>query len=233
MNNYLRLAGAACVFLAASSCISATSYVDSAFPDRKLKEITAPGKPILVTLDFQFRTNGTYNADAKFIYQSRVIQLLERTRVFKVLPHTEASLRDNRAPTPCLTIAIDNRADLDYARRRGAQIGASFGGLGGFVTDEYVMTAYLKDGHGDGTANGDTVIYRNDYQHYLHTGLGSHSPPNGLEPRSTQEAFSLILEQLIFTFVYDFASSSRDRFVYSTLRICTESIPGCTWSPSI
>ena len=122
------------------SCVSSVTYVDSAFPDRKLEEIAVPDQPELVSIDFQFRTNGTYNADVKFMYQGFIESLLRATKVFDIADQNEGSSILDGAPIQQLVIVLDNRADLGYAMQKGAQIGGSFGAVGGFVTDEYMMT---------------------------------------------------------------------------------------------
>lgn len=171
----------ACVSL--SGCLSARMYVDPALPVVGSEDFSAPVEPQSANVLFEFRTKG--NANARATQETRLIALeaVRTSGLFSDVVDGGAGPADGQ-----LRIVIDNVPVTDNAVAKGVGTGLTMGLVGSMVTDGYVCTArYTRDG----------VTTEATVEHALHTTIGNHGGPEGLQAVPVQQAIETVVSQLV------------------------------------
>ena len=168
-----------------SGCLTTKMYVDPALPVVTKAELPAISDPQPAALLFEFRTKGNPNARATKEVRPMVISALQESGLFSTLTDTT-----NDPAGAQLKIVIDNIPLTDNAAAKGFGTGLTFGLAGSMVTDGYVATATY-------TANGKTT--ETTVKHAIHTTVGNHGGPDGLEAVPMQTAVSTIVNQMVLT----------------------------------
>ena len=166
--------------LAMTGCLSAKSYVDPALPHVSKGDLVQAQQPQPVQLLFEFRTKGTANARATEQLRPRIVSVAAESGLFSTVssdPNSGGALK----------IVIDNVPITDNAAAKGFGTGLTFGLVGSMVTDGYVCTAtYSRNG----------VTTEASAKHALHTTIGNHAGPPGLQPMDMQSAVNQVMDQL-------------------------------------
>lgn len=166
-----------------SGCLSARMYVDPALPVLGSDDFRAPADPQSANVLFEFRTKG--NANARATQETRLIALeaVRKSGLFSDVIDGGATAADAQ-----LKIVIDNIPVTENAAAKGVGTGLTMGLVGSMVTDGYLCTAsYTRDG----------VTTQTTVQHALHTTIGNHSGPEGLQPVPAQQAVETVVTQMV------------------------------------
>ncbi len=178
------------VLLSLSACFAPKSYVDPALPEVSFASLRPNGDPKPIQLFFEFQTNGGLNAAGTSQARPRVVSILLRSKQFsaiRISPETS----DRR-----LFITINNFGNLDKAGP--VATGLTFGALGSAVTDRYAMDVTFQ-------APGREAI-RKTYAHAVYSTVGNAPGPPGLQPHTSDEAFGIVLEQLLLSLLRDLSA---------------------------
>ena len=169
--------------LAAPGCMSQHCYVGDKLPRVALSEIQPGPSPVDVRLLFEFQTNGAANPDMSKQLRPKVIAAIAETGVFKAIHDAEGK------DLAHLEIVLNNTGDASNSEVQGAVTGLTLGLAGSLVTDHYAWRAtWTTPGH-------DPIV--KNYEHEMHTAIGNHSGPAGLEPLTMDQAADQIIQQLV------------------------------------
>lgn len=176
------------ILLLGLGCLSPKSYVDPVLPKVGAASINRTD-PKVIILEAQFLRAGKRlpKADAEVREKVRT-QLLASGAVKEVLASPDPSKL-------LLKIDMDNVGDTGSAVAKGIGTGLTFGLAGSMVTDGYVFTATIQ--------RPNSPEIRKTYKHAIHTTIGNHKGPDGLEPMSLGLAFDKVVEGLVFNLVKD------------------------------
>jgi hypothetical protein len=172
-----------------TGCTASKAYIDPKFRDADYLSIKASDspRPVLVTATFQ--TNGKPNKQLHTLVRKKVTKVLAATRVF-----TEpANAQTNQAGR--LEITVNNVANIGGAVGKGVGTGLTLGLAGSEVVDGYEMTAIY-------TPTGGSPVTKT-YKHAIHTTIGVHSAPEGMEPVPSADAFDQVVEDMLLNFLRD------------------------------
>ncbi len=175
--------------LALTGCLQIRSYVDPKLPRASLNDVHPSASPQALQLAFKFQINGKSHPSIARKYRPQVVRVLSDSKLFSTISSS------NSTDTAQLQIVMNDPADIGDAVGKGLMTGLTFGGAGSLVTDAYLFTATY-------TAPGKTPVTK-IYQHALHSTIGNKKGPEGLEPKSLNDAFAEVLEQLILNLLHD------------------------------
>ncbi|MGY1459035.1 MULTISPECIES: hypothetical protein [unclassified Luteimonas] len=177
------VAAALVVCISLSGCLSARMYVDPTLPVVGSEDFTTPTDPQSANVLFEFRTKG--NANARATQETRLIALeaVRKSGLFSDIVDGGAKAADSQ-----LKIVIDNVPVTENAAAKGVGTGLTLGLAGSMVTDGYLCTASYTSG---GVTTETTV------EHALHTTIGNHGGPEGLQPVPAQQAVETIVSQMV------------------------------------
>ena len=165
------------------------SYVDPKFRDADYLSIKAPDSPRPVVVTAIFQTNGKPKKQLHTLVRKKVTKVLAATRIF-----TEAAnAQTNQAGR--LEITVNNVGDIGGAVGKGVGTGLTFGLAGSAVVDGYEMTAIY-------TPVGGSPVTKT-YKHAIHSTVGLHSAPKGMEPVPIADAFDQVVEDMLLNFLRD------------------------------
>lgn len=171
-----------------TACIAPKSYVDPALGSVDRAQIKRDTTPLLY-LTVHFQTNG----EAKPKVDSAVLQKL-KTQLLAT--GAIQNIKEGQGTDgPHLEFTMNNVADKGDATAKGIGTGLTFGLAGNMVTDGYVFTVVLE-------RQGQDPI-RKEYKHAIHTTIGNHDGPPGLQPMTTGEAVDRVIEQVAGHIVAD------------------------------
>lgn len=173
-----------------TGCLSPKSYVDPKFRDATYLSLKPQEKAIPVTVEASFQLNGKEVKRQNQQVRSRVNKVLFNSRVF-CEPDVE-----QRAAAGRLKIVVNDRGNIGSAVGKGMVTGFTFGLVGAKVVDSYAMTAEYTP------ANGKPLVSKT-YEHAIHSTVGVHSAPAGLEPVAMEVAFDQIIEDMLLNFLRD------------------------------
>lgn len=185
---YQRLRAAAsllvllCLAFGLTGCLSMKSYVDPALPVVVKADLPTVSTPAPVQVLFEFRTKGNVNAAATAEIKPRVVAAVAESGLFR-------TINDATQSGGILKVVIDNVPQTDNAAAKGFGTGLTLGLAGSIVTDGYVCTATYSR---DGKTTEVTV------RHALHSTIGNHAGPTGLQPMEPQAAIHQIMDQLVW-----------------------------------
>lgn len=182
------------IALAGSGCLQVKCYVDPQFRSADYLSIKAPANPTPVVVTAIFQTNGKPKKQLHTVVRKQITKVLAATRVF-----TEAtSTRTNEAGR--LDVTVNNVGDIGSAVGKGFGTGLTFGLAGSAVVDGYVMTATYSPPAGASVTK--------TYKHALHSTVGLHSAPKGMEPVPMADAFDQVVEDMLLNFLRDLQKES-------------------------
>jgi hypothetical protein len=172
-----------------SGCLSMKSYVDPKYRDATYSEITVPDQPHPVVLTVHFLVNDKPKRQVDRTLQVAVHKVLSKSRVF-----TERG--DSTMPKPGhLDITVNDVGDLGAAGAKGVGTGLTLGLAGSEVVDGYVMTVTYNSPEGNSITK--------SYNHAIHSTIGMHGAPKGMEPMAPAEAFNKVVEDMLLNFFKD------------------------------
>lgn len=178
------------VLLSLSTCIASKSYVDPALPEVSFASLRPNADPKPVQVFVEFQTNGGLNAAGTNQLRPRVVSILLRSKQFSSV-QTSPDASDRR-----LFITINNFGDLD--KGGAVATGLTLGAVGNAVTDRYAMDATFQ-------VPGKHAL-RKTYAHAIYSTVGNASGPPGLQPHPMDEAFGIVLEQLLLNLLRDLSA---------------------------
>lgn len=180
------LAPLALAIVALTSCISSKSYVDPQFRRATMEELTVPDSPPRVALVVEFQRNGAPMPAGDGELRSAVVAALRKTGLATVVSDGgERTLR----------VVGNNIADVSAAKLSGFGTGLTLGLAGSTVTDFYEFQIELSGGGRE---------TQGTYKHAVHSRVGAGSAPiPGVEPSSTGQAFSQVVEDVLLNFFSD------------------------------
>lgn len=173
-----------------TGCLTTRSYVDPALPVVSRADFPEVVEPRPAQLLFEFRTNGNPNAAVTREVRPRVLAVADASGLFSAISQepTEGASQ--------LVIVIDNIPLTDNAAGKGFGTGLTFGAVGTMVSDGYRCTATWTE---NGTA------FEASVEHALHTTVGNHSGPAGLQGVTTAEGINQVMDQLVWNVLRDLA----------------------------
>jgi hypothetical protein len=177
------------LLVCATGCLATKAYVDPKFRSADYLSIKAPGTPLPVTVTATFQTNGKANKHLHNVVRKKLTKVLAATRVFTEPVNTNAT------PAGRLDLTVNNVGNLAGAAGKGFATGLTLGLAGSEVVDGYVMTAIY-------TPSGGAAVTRT-YEHAIHSTIGLHSAPKGMEPVPLAEAFDQVIEDMVLNFLRD------------------------------
>ena len=180
---------ASSLILAGTGCLGVKSYVDPQFRDATYQSIKPMEAPKLVTITVEFQVNGKPNKQQQVVVRRKVVRVLTATRVF-----VEAKGPSTEPPAE-LRVVVNNVGDIGAAVGKGFATGLTFGLAGSHVVDGYELTATYTP------VNGNPVI--RTYKHAIHSTIGAHSAPKGMEPVPLVDAFDQVVEEMLLNFLRD------------------------------
>jgi hypothetical protein len=180
------------LFLLASGCISARSYVDPTFPS--VPKVTAASlrksdAPPLVDLQVAFLSNGTPNARGAEFARKRMAGRLDASGVVRVAPSSGGGAYT-------LRVTMENLGDTNTAFSRGFVTGLTFGLSGSSVTEFYVFDAALEQ---PGRAPVKLSL-----KHTITSVTESGEVPAGQQAMRLEDAILRVLDELVDTMLRDF-----------------------------
>lgn len=177
--------------LLCSGCLASKSYVDPQFRDAGYASVKPCDSPVPVNLTVEFQVNGKPSGRKQVVeaVRRKITRLLTATRVFMEATPAAASIAGQ------LHVTINNYADLGGAVGKGFATGLTFGLAGSEVVDNYEMIVTHTPPEG--------VPITRKYQHAIHTTIGAHKPPPGMEPVPLADAFDQVVEEMLLNFLRD------------------------------
>jgi len=174
--------------LVTTGCFSPKAYVDPQFRRAKFEDIKPSdnSKPVVVKVSYQ--VNGKAKPRVDDYVRIRVMKVLREAKV-------RAEYKNQQTAGPHLAIVVNNLADVGDAGTKGAATGLTFGLAGCEVVDNYEMTAVYTP------ADGPPITKK--YKHALHSTIGAHSAPVGMEPVPRELAFDQIMEDMLLNLLCD------------------------------
>lgn len=169
--------------LPAAGCLSQHAYLDNKLPRVELAEIQPGAAPVPVRLVFEFQLNGAADAGVSKHLRGKVVTAMAETGLFKTIQ--DADSKD----VARLEIVMNDTGDVAGAQMQGALSGLTLGLAGSLVTDHYIWDATW-------TAPGREPVKKR-FEHELHTTVGNHDGPEGLEPIPMDQAVDLLIQQLV------------------------------------
>lgn len=170
-----------------TGCFAPKSYVAPEFRHATYENLEPKTEPLAVLVDVMFQVNGKDKPAVVAQVRPKVSRILRASRV--VSDH--AAL----ASAPRLSLVINNIGDLSDARAKGVAAGLTFGAAGVAVSDFYEMTASFTTPEG--------VSTKKLYKHAIHSTIGAHAAPKGVELVPPETAFERVLEDMLLNFLVD------------------------------
>lgn len=169
--------------LATSGCLSTKAYVGDKLPRVELAEIHPGPAPVAVRLVFQYQLNGATNIDVTRKLRPKVVAAIAETGLFKAIQESESP------DLARLEIVMNDTGDIGDAQAKGALTGLTLGLAGSLVTDHYFWDATWC------VPGGAPLTKR--FEHDLHTTVGNHSGPPGLQEVPLDQAVDQLIQQLV------------------------------------
>jgi hypothetical protein len=164
------------------------SYVAPGFNRAAKADLRPAPAPVAIDVTFRWQTNGKDKvppAGSPVL----VTRLLESSACF-----SKVSL-DGQGAEAKLDILVNNHGDMGAAFGAGFVSGLTLGGAGSSVTDHYAFSAALRrPGRADA---------KFEYAHGIISTTGLKSAPEGAAPLSSDEAFTTVMEELVFRMLKD------------------------------
>ncbi|NVK19255.1 MAG: hypothetical protein HWE30_11210 [Methylocystaceae bacterium] len=180
--NYFIIFGV--ILLLVSGCTK--SYVDPTYGKTSYDDIERRADPFKWQIQVEFQRNGEPYPQANELVYAQVERIVRASGL---------AVPVERANKATLKIILNNVVDLGEAAAKGFGTGLTFGLAGSTVTDYYEMDVTLTDG--------DMVIKKPKYKHAIHSTVGNASAPIGLSPVPVNEAFSIVLEEMVLNALKD------------------------------
>jgi len=171
-----------------TGCISAKTYVDPKFRKATYQDIKRSDQLLPVTIAVEFQVNGKPGSRQQNIIVSRkILRVLAATKVFVEENSTNVMHAGH------LKITVNDFGDMGAAVGKGFATGLTFGLAGSEVVDNYEMTIVYRP------ANGESITKQ--YRHAIHTTIGVHSAPAGMESVPPTDAFDQVVEEMLLNFI--------------------------------
>jgi hypothetical protein len=171
-----------------TGCINAKTYVDPQFRKATYQDIKRSDQLLPVTIAVEFQVNGKPGSKQQNVIVSRkVLRVLAATKVFVEANSTNTMHAGN------LKITVNDFGDMGAAVGKGFATGLTLGLAGSEVVDNYEMTIVYRP------ANGESISKQ--YRHAIHTTIGAHSAPAGMEAVPPTDAFDQVVEEMLLNFI--------------------------------
>jgi hypothetical protein len=177
------------VALLTSGCFSPKAYLDPQFRRATLIDVKPSDSPKPVVVEASFQVNGKNKPGVDKYVLSRVMKVLRTAKVFAE-DNTNQQVKASH-----LKIIVNNIGDLGAAAGKGVATGLTFGLAGSEVVDNYEMTAVYTPAGG--------IPITKIYKHAIHSTIGAHSAPPGMEPVPRELAFDQVMEDMLLNFLND------------------------------
>ena len=182
-----RVVGNVCLLSLVMGCVNLQSYVDPTLRKVQFDELKAPAQPLSIGVLVEFQQNGEEKVAATGNARKIVLNVLETSNLFSSV-HSGVATSDRH-----LKLVIDNTGGS--IKGSGTLTGLTFGAVGTATTDRYYVTATFED------SASQSVV--KEYQHALHSTIGSKSGPEGLEPMPTMDAWEQVIGEVVLLLLYD------------------------------
>lgn len=173
-----------------TGCLAAKAYVDPQFRGATYQSITNSGSPRPVTIGVEFQVNGKHgNPHQQAFVRPKVIRVIAATKVF---------IEADSASGPQvgqLQISVNDIGNVGAAVGKGLATGLTLGLAGSEVVDGYEMTVTYTPAGGASTVR--------KYKHAIHTTIGAHAAPKGMESVPLADAFDRVVEEMLLNFFRD------------------------------
>ncbi len=173
--------------VASTGCVH--MYVDPQYRSATYKDIQYTNNPPLVELSVEFQFNGTHWKSQDTDLRQHLVRFLAASKVF------EAAANTNIPTVGTLQITLNDTGNVGAAAGKGFVTGLTYGIIGSEVEDHYIMTAIYKPANG--------TAFTGKYQYSIHSTIGIHATPKGLEPISPSEAENVVIEDTMLNFLRD------------------------------
>ena len=170
-------------------CISPKSYVDPKLPKVSYESLSLRTTPAVLVLKANFQRNGEDKPKLDSLVQNKATLVLRASRQFSTVQSEPSSGSDS------LIMTINNVANMGTAVGKGIGTGLTFGLAGSLVTDGYEIKAVF-------TPSGGKEVTKS-YTHAIHTTIGNHKGPEGLQSMTTSEAFDKVVEEVVLKLLSD------------------------------
>lgn len=172
-----------------SGCLSPKMYVDPQFRHATLADIKPVAEPKPLVVECEFQANGVDKPSVNNYLRTQVVKVLESAKAFIID-------NDNKQNNPArIKIVVNNFGDNSSAKLKGAATGITLGLAGSEVVDNYEMTVIYKSPQGNPVTK--------TYKHAIHTTIGAHTAPSGLEYVPREYAFKQVVEDMLLNFIND------------------------------
>ena len=171
-----------------TGCVAMKSYVDPQYRSATYMNLAPAKEPKPVVVDVSFQMNGKEDKRLRQLARSRVTKVLRGSRLFY-----EPDTQNIQAGK--LNIVINNVGNIGAAVGKGIATGLTLGLVGSEVVDGYEMRAVYTPAEG-------SPLTKN-YKHAIHSIVGLHSAPAGMEPVAIQVAFEQVVEDMLLNFLRD------------------------------
>jgi hypothetical protein len=164
-------------------------YIDPQYRSATFRDIQYTNNPPVVELSAQFQVNGSHwkSQDADLL--QHLTSFLKATKVFEPAETT------NVPTVGKLQITLNDTGNMAGAAGKGFVTGLTFFVVGSEVEDHYIMTASYTPSDGK--------FFTGNYQYSLHSTIGIHSPPKGMEKISLSGAGDAVIQDTMLNFLRD------------------------------
>jgi hypothetical protein len=175
--------------LMSSGCMTVEhTYLNPKFPTVTKADLQPTSKPGPIDLKVLWQTNSKEKIPPRGV-EKLITRLMESSGCF-------SSINLNGTQGECrLEILINNHGDMGSAYCSGILTGLTLGTVGAEVTDFYTFTAICK--------MPKQPDWKCQYEHALISTIGLKSGPEGLEPMTSDQAFTTVIKQLVFKMLKD------------------------------
>ncbi len=170
-----------------SGCVHA--YIDPQYRSATFKDIQYTNQPPVVSVTAEFQMNGSHWPSQDKDLREHVVRFLKATKVFDPAENT------NTPTVGKLAITLNDTGSLGAAFGKGFVTGLTYGLVGSEVEDHYIMTARYTPVWG--------AAFTNSYHYLIHSTVGIHSAPKGMETISLSEAPDLVIQDTLLNFLRD------------------------------
>jgi len=161
------------------------TYVDPLYKGISKDQIKSVSKKQAIKVDVEFQNNGKHNQRVDALLRSYVEQTLLSSGVVLLDKNALSSIK----------VTANNIGDIGQAVGKGLVSGFTLGKVGSTVQDFYeIKIEYRRN-------NKKTI--RKNYKHTIHSFIGNVKAPATLEATTQENAFGLVVEDIILKFLLD------------------------------
>ncbi len=178
-----------------SGCISMTGYVDPQLKSVSYKDLSTTQKGPELGVFVEFQRSGQPFTPVTEQARETVLRVLNKANVFSSVKRGVFSIKTEAR----LKVVINNTR----GKTKGSPVatGVTFGAIGTGTIDPYLISAAYE--------HADSQPITKEYQHAIHSTIGSASAPEGLKPMTISDAFDAVVEQVILLLLFDLQQAGK------------------------